>query len=594
MCGIAGIVSLKSSELPEKSTISKMLSKIHYRGPDDTGVFYDDNCYIGNNRLSIIDIETGHQPITASQGRYTIVYNGEIYNFKEIRSNLEKSGVKFKTKSDTEVILRCFIDRDIEFLQELNGIFSFAIWDSKKHSLFLVRDHMGIKPLYYSNNGNYFVFGSEIKSIFESGLIKKAVNRNAIFEYFCRGSASYLETMYAGINELQPGTWMKIDVSGHIWTGMYFCLEEEWRNIKVPFQDEEDLSILLRDKMTESVNRQLISDVPLGVLLSGGIDSSLILKFMSDSYPDALHAFTYVNSVGKVNELEKATAMVNSVDANIHHHILPVNTSDQLVLFDEACRILDGPIGYPSSIPILLISRLAQRKGIKVVLSGQGADELFLGYERYYRWIKEGLLDNPNIDIWAEHFYFGGGIDKVDRVERLTGQSRDVIKESPAYRWVFKHQDISPMKRMSLFDQKFRLLDLLKRDDRMGMGGGVEIRVPFFDKEMVSWVNAMDDTYKINGVHQKYILKKIANGILPKKIVNAPKLGSPSDITYWVESSEFIPVLMSLVTSDESFSRNYLCFDEVKQIILEHEKTLKFSHLCWTLFSVERWYQNSF
>tara|TARA_A100001011_G_C14267581_1_gene825453 strand:+ start:83 stop:1867 length:1785 start_codon:yes stop_codon:yes gene_type:complete len=594
MCGIAGIVSLKRSELPEKGTIAKMLSEIRYRGPDDTGVFYDNSCHIGNNRLSIIDIEGGHQPITV-QERYTIVYNGEIYNYKEIRSELEKRQVKFKTNSDTEVILRGFIAKGTDFLDELNGIFSFAIWDSKKCSLLIVRDHMGIKPLYYSNNGKYFVFGSEIKSIFESGLIDKSVNTNSIFEYFCRGSARYLETMYSQVNELEPGTWMKVDVLGNIRTGKYFHLEEDWRNINVPFKDEKELSVLLSDKLEECVNRQLISDVPLGILLSGGIDSSLLLKFMTNSYSQPLHAFTYTNEVDELNELDKAIAMVNSLDSNIYHHTLSVNTNEQLVLFDEACKILDSPVGYPSSISILLISRLAQSKRIKVVLSGQGADELFLGYKRYYRWIKEGLLSNPNIEDWAHHFYFGGGADKIGRVERLTQESRDVIDDSLAYRWVIDHQELPPLKRMSLFDQKFRLLDLLKRDDRMGMGGSVEIRVPFFDKEMVSYVNSIDDHYKLNGNIQKYILKKIAKGILPKKIIEATKLGSPSDITHWIQSSsESIQALKSLITVNESFTKNHLSLNEVNNLISDHEKTSNFAHLCWCLFSIEHWYQNSF
>tara|TARA_Y100000590_G_C15732063_1_gene1017371 strand:- start:113 stop:1906 length:1794 start_codon:yes stop_codon:yes gene_type:complete len=595
MCGIAGIISLRGSALPEKNIISKMLSEIRYRGPDDTGVLYEDDCYIGNNRLSIIDLETGNQPISANKGRYTIVYNGEVYNFKDIRSQLEKSGVKFKTKSDTEVILRGFIARDIDILQELNGIFSFAIWDSKKHSLFLARDHMGIKPLYYFKNGKYFVFGSEIKSIFASGICEKKFNRNAIFDYFCRQSPGYLDTMYDSIYELQPGTWIKINKTGDEQKGKYFSLENSWREINSLPKNEKDICLFVKEKIRESVVRQLVSDVPVGVLLSGGIDSSILFNYMYGEYSStSIHAFTYTNSGRNVNEIKKASSLVESIDHDIQHHILPVHINNHLNYFDEACRILDSPVCYPSSVSILLLSRLAKKKGIKVVISGQGADELFLGYERYFRWAKQGLLNDRNMDNWAKCLYFGGGIDKIDFVESLTGQSRDYIEDSVIYNWVHEFKDIPPLKRISLFDQKFRLLDLLKRDDRMGMGGSVEIRVPFFDKEMVVYSNALDDSWKMNDLNQKYILKKIAKNILPDNIVNAPKMGSPTDIGAWLKTPEFISLLIESVSTEKSFSKNYLYFDKVQQIISKHERNFQFSHLCWCFFSMERWYQNSF
>jgi len=594
MCGIAGIVGLNGAKVPEKNIVSNMLMELAHRGPDDSGLFYSSNCAIGNTRLSIIDLETGHQPISSDNDRYTIVYNGEIYNYKEVRRNLNVSSRAFKTESDTEVILKGFISKGIEILNELNGIFSFVIWDNKNQSLLLARDHMGIKPLYYMKSREHFIFGSEIKAIFASEICEKQVNQEAISDYFFRQSPDYLQTMYYDIYELEPGTWMQIENNGNVQKGKYFSLENDWKDLVSIVNKNNNVQSFVEDKFRKSVQRQLVSDVPVGISLSGGIDSSLILNFMCEKYTDQIHAFTYTNSSRGINELENAVSMVKSIDFDINHHIIPVTIDDQLNYFSEACRLLDAPISYPSSIPILLISRLANEKGVKVLLTGQGADELFLGYERYNRWIQQGLIDNQNIDDWADNLYFGGGLNNVHHVENLTGQSRDIVIESTVYQWVFKHRDLTPLKRMALFDQKFRLLDLLKRDDRMGMGGSVETRVPFFDKEMVLYMNALNDTWKINNNIQKFILKEIASSILPGKIVNAPKMGSPTDIIDWIKTPEFISDLMKLVSREESFSKNFLSYDYVLKIISEQKKNYQLDHLSWCLFSLENWYKTSF
>ena len=595
MCGIAGIVGLNGAKVPEKNIVTNMLVQLAHRGPDDSGLFYSSNCAIGNTRLSIIDLKTGHQPISSDNDRFTIVYNGEIYNYKEVRRNLSASSKVFKTESDTEVILKGFILKGVEILNELNGIFSFAIWDKKNKSLFLARDHMGIKPLYYMKSREHYIFGSEIKAIFASEICEKQINQEAIPNFFFRQSPDYLQTMYNNIHELEPGTWMQIENNGNFQKGKYFSLENDWKDLVSVVNKNNNVQSFVEDKLRQSVQRQLVSDVPVGISLSGGIDSSLILNFMCEKYTDQIHAFTYTNSSKGINELSKAVSMVKSIDFDINHHVLPpISIDDHLNYFSEACRLLDAPVSYPSSVPILMISRLAKKKGVKVLLNGQGSDELFLGYERYIRWIKQGLVYSQNTDEWANHLYFGMGINNIHHVENLTKYSRDIALESSVYKWIFDHQELKPLKRMAIFDQKFRILDLLKRDDRMGMGGSVEIRVPFFDKEMVLSINALDDTLKINNLIQKFILKKIAQNKLPSNIVNAPKMGSPTDIVDWIRTPEFISVLTKLVSRKESFSKNFLAYDYVIKIISEHEKTPQFSHLCWCLFSMERWYQNSF
>jgi asparagine synthase (glutamine-hydrolysing) len=479
-------------------------------------------------------------------------------------------------------------------LEQLNGLFSFAIWDSERGSLFLARDHMGIKPLYYARTDNLFVFASEIKAIFASGFIGKAVNHNSIFHYLCRQEPFYLETMFQGVYELEPGTWIELGPSGAVTKGTYFTLEEDWRRISGLPDTEESLVPLVQEQIRACVQRQLVSDVPVGIFLSGGMDSAMVYKFMLEAFPDTLHAFTYANKNAEINELGKATSVINSFKGNVQHHVEHVELSSYLNLFQEACILYDAPVHHPSSIPILMLSRLASQMGIKVLMSGQGGDELFMGYIRYRRWILQGLPQEKDIKTWADHFYIGGGLDKVEWVERLTGSPRVAAQESPVYQWVFHNQDLPPLKRMAAFDQKFRLMYLLKRDDRMGMGGSVEIRVPFLDKELVSWANALDDRWKVNGLQLKYILNQASRHSLPAAIVDSPKMGSPVDFERWINTPDFVSILRGLVCDPDSFSRAYLCFDEVKRLILEHEGRFKYGHLAWCLFSLENWYRACF
>ena len=446
--------------------------------------------------------------------------------------------------------------------------------------------------MYYTMTKDFFLFSSEINAITASGLIEKAVNRNAIFELLCRLHPPHPDTMYEGIYELMPGTWMKIDKFGHSETENYFSLEDDWRRVGPLPKEEKDLSALLEEKIRQCVDKQLVSDVPVGMALSGGIDSNLLFNFMSNSYKNKLHAFTIKNSISEIDESGRASVGVKNIKRNIKHHKLVSTYHDTQNLFDKTIKLLGSYQAlYMNFIPCMLLCQSAFDKGIKVLLTGHGIDSLFLGFDRYRRWLDYGLLENKNISNWAEHFYFGGGIDKVNHVELLTGQSRDIAKESLAYQWVFDHQDLPPLKRMSLFDQKFHPTIPLAGANRVS---AVQARSPFLDKELVSWINAVDDSYKINGPHQKYLLKQVANDILPAQIINAPKDGTPVDVMFWVNTPEFTSDLMDLVSTDDSFSSTYLNFNEVQKLIYEHEKGYQFFHLCWCLYVLERWYRTSF
>ena len=594
MCGICGILAIGGAVLPAETVVAGMAQSMSHRGPDGHGVHSGERCALAHRRLAIIDPNGGAQPMYAGDGRWCISYNGEIYNYRELRAGLEARGQRFDTASDTEVVLRGLILDGPDYLAELNGIFALALWDKAEGRLLLARDHLGIKPLYYANTGRHLVFASEPKAIFASGLVDKAVNRDALFEYFCRMSPPYPQTLFQGVLEVEPGGWMRVDGEGGVAKGAYHILEDAWRAVPsdaVP-GTESALVDALEARLKDCVARQLVSDVPVGISLSCGIDSGLLFHYMKNSYAAGeLHAFTYSNQEG-LDEAEGARRLAGEMGGRLRHHVLPVTLEGHLDVMGDVCRYFDAPVIYPSSVPILEIARLARDKGIKVLMGGQGADELFLGYARYGRWVE--MLEGRDRDAWTENFYFGGGMGNVGLVERLTGMGREVAEASPAWSWVADHWDLPPAKRMALYDQRFRLLYLLKRDDRMGMGGSVENRVPFLDKDFMTWANAVPEQWKIRDGRQKYLLGRAAERVLPADIARGPKIGSPTVFERWLASAQFIEVLRGLTGREGSLSRTWLDHGVVCEIIDEHSRGGSLGFLAWCLYAAENWYTTEF
>jgi asparagine synthase (glutamine-hydrolysing) len=524
-------------------------------------------------------------------GRFAIVYNGEVYNYRELRVALEAEGEVFGTTGDTEVLLRGLVLHGPAYLERLNGIFALALWDRLEGRLLLARDHLGIKPLYWANTSRHLVFASEPKAIFASGLVGKALNREALYEYFCRQAPPYPGTLYKGVQELEAGRWMEVDVDGSVTFGTHYELENAWQSTDPALLPDAEAAMvdMTEQMLTVSVARQLVSDVPVGILLSQGIDSGLLCHYMNNSYvAGELHAFTYSNQKGQ-DEAGGARQMVERMGERLHHHVLPVTLSGHLGAFGEATRLFDAPVIYPSSLPILDIAKMVGGMGTKVLMSGQGADELFMGYPRYARWVRElGGVTDPR--RWEEHFYYGGGIGNVALVEALTGTGRAAVEASPAWTWVARHWDLPELKRMALYDQRFRLLYLLKREDRMGMGGSVENRVPFLDKEFVTWANAVPDRWKIREGRQKYILGRTAERVLPKNIALGRKIGSPTVFEQWLASPAFIRTLRELVRAEGSLVRTCLAPEVAETIIDRHEDKGCYGFLTWCLFTLECWY----
>lgn len=565
------------------------------RGPDGHGAYSDARCALGHRRLSIIDLSGGSQPMQTSGGKWTITFNGEIYNYRELRLELEAEGQIFVTQSDTEVLMRGLALHGPDYLKNLNGIFAFALWDREDGRLLLARDHLGIKPLYWINTGHHLIFASEPKAIFASGLVEKKLDRDTLFEFFCRQAPVYPGTLYQGVRELEAGTWMEVRANGSMTHGTYYKLESAWQGVEANMLpvDEAAMVDMLEQMLEASIARQLVSDVPVGISLSRGIDSGLLSHYMNNSYAAGeLHAFTYSNQEGQ-DEADGARQLAERAGKRLRHHIIPVTLNGHLEAFGEATHLFDAPVIYPSSLPILDIAKFARDKGIKVLMGGQGADEIFLGYGRYNRWIRElsGVTDRR---CWQEHFYYGGGMDNVGLVEALTCTGRDAAEASPAWSWVSQHWDLPEQKRMALFDQRFRLLYLLKRDDCMGMGGSVENRVPFLDKEFVTWANAVPEYWKIRDGRQKYILARAAERVLPAGIAKGPKIGSPTVFEQWLASPTFIEVLRTLVRADGSLVRTWLAPAVAETIIEGHSKKGCYGFLTWCLYTLERWYGAEF
>jgi asparagine synthase (glutamine-hydrolysing) len=596
MCGIVGVLAYEGEVVPGENIILEMTKMLVNRGPDGGNVFSDFSCALGHRRLSIIDIEGGAQPMSFDGGRWWISYNGEIYNYKELRLQLQSEGEVFHSQGDTEVILRGIARHGPRYLEKLNGIFAVALWDRELGKLFLARDHIGIKPLYYADIGTHFIFASEPKAIFASKLIEKKVNKNGLYEYFCRGAAPYTETLFCNVYELEPGKWLSIDTHANKKMEVYYDLEHSWMGVDqslIPNNDNELLD-LLDANLKKSVDRQLVSDVPVGIFLSSGIDSGLLLHYMNSIDSKGLiHAFTYANQDERVDESTGAKNLVKVFGKGVVHHILEVTLDDYLSSLSTVCHIFDEPMVYPSSVPIFHLANLAKETGIKVVLGGQGADELFLGYERYKGWIKS-LKDCSNVDILTRNFYFGGGINNVDRVGLITGVNQDVVEASPAWKWIKEFFYLPPLKRMALYDQRFRLHTLLKRDDRMCMGGSVENRVPYLDKELMDWVNAIPEGRKIPDGNLKHLLRKKAEKVFPLTQARIPKIGSATNFEKWLLSNEFINVIREMTAKDSSFSKNHLQYNQVNSLINDHQVTHQYSYLVWALYNIENWFNFEF
>lgn len=617
MCGIAGIVSFAGASSPTREQVQGMCEVIRHRGPDAAGYDVRDGVGLGMRRLSIIDLAGGNQPIFNEDGSILCVFNGEIYNFEKLRKDLISQGHSFRTKSDTEVIVHAYEEYGDDFPSRLNGMFGIALHDTRQKKLLLIRDHIGIKPLFYSFDGHHFVFGSEIKCLLASGLVERNLNLDGLGQFLAWEYLPGQMTLLREVHKLEPASMLVIDLSNP-----QIAPREYW---DVPPGEDLSLSAAQWEERVDSllhecVQRQRISDVPLGAFLSGGVDSSLVAAAM----PGA-KTFSIGFDDPSYNELHWAQQVAEHLGVEHRDKIIQ---PDILALFDKLMYFMDDPIADFSIFPTYLVSRLA-REHVTVALSGDGGDELFGGYETYLADTKaaqytripalfrKGLIE-PFIRSIKPRAAKKGLINKAKRfVEGLEqpddfsharwrifagelAQSQLLTPEASAQiqtplgahiRKLFaKAGERHPLNKSLYVDTKSYLCDnILTKVDRMSMAVSLEARVPYLDVDLVELAFSMPAEFKVDGGETKALLKKVAARHLPQECVYRPKEGFSIPIKQWLTTT-LRPLMEELLDMRTVREQGIFQVDYVEQMKKEHYSgCANHSHILWALIMFQSW-----
>lgn len=562
MCGICGIVNFSEGQ-PDESCLKRMNQTLFHRGPDQNNIYVKGPAGLGHTRLSIIDLtETGSQPMQSPDKQVTLVYNGEIYNFSELRHILEKEGVKFIGRSDTEVVLHAYIRWGKEFISRLNGMFAFAIWDEKKQELLIARDRFGIKPLYYTLSSNGIVFGSEIKAILAANKTSHNISLPGLHEFFYYGTGLGVNTLFKDIFKLLPGHFLTFNSEG-ITLRPYWQIE----NIQASHDTIDDATEKISQHLEQSVKAQLVSDVPVGIFLSGGIDSSCITAFASKHYQGRLQTFSAGFDYERgVNELPKARKLAKHFGTQ--HHEIYIEGKNLPDIIEKLILCHDQPFSDAANIPLyLLCEKLAGNP--KVILQGDGGDEVFAGYRRYnvllfhrfwhgiakaenylkflfpknntYRRIHRFLAamgnDDPAIRmalLLTEETPNIPPIRILSESWRKTVQKHDPFLQYRQLNKQLEHTDI--IQRMLHTDMKIILPDIfLEKVDKSTMAHGIEVRVPMLDNRITDYMLGLPSSYKVRKGQKKWILRRALRGIVPDEILDAPKTGFGVPYSYWLK-----------------------------------------------------------
>ena len=620
MCGIYGIVSLTGDSVPQESLLHQMGRVIHHRGPDDEGFYEGHGIALGMRRLSIIDLQGGHQPIANEDESIWAVCNGEIYNFRELRRELERAGHKFRCDSDTEILVHLYEEEGLEFIKKLRGMFALGIWDETNQRLVLARDRVGEKPLYLYRDRDRLIFASEIKSILEMPQVPRRVSLTALHDYCALGYVPAPLTMFEGIEKLLPGEMLVVE-HGHISVSPYWDLSFN----ETEERPEAEWVEMLREKLLESVRAQMISDVPLGAFLSGGIDSSTIVAAMAQSSDRPVNTYSigFDGPDRYYDELPFARTVANAYGTN-HHEI--VVRPDVCKLLPQLIWHMDEPVADSALITTYLIARLA-RQSVTVILSGVGGDELFGGYRRYlgesvgryYRRmpgfmrhrVLPFLLDRLPQDRHSALANYARLANAYIRSAELaparsyadfiTVFSREMRAElmggtvSPLEFVVdhyFSRPAVESLHRNMYVDIKTSLPDdLLALTDKMTMAASIECRAPLLDYELIELTARMPAKLKVNGFTLKYLFKKAAAKWLPPEILNRKKRGFGAPVGSWFRN-QLQPLIDDCLSPEQLQKRGYFDPATVARIIAAHQerKSDHTDHLL-ALITFELWHR---
>jgi len=629
MCGIAGLYNFISQKPVAPGIIHRICEKLIHRGPDDYGVYINGPIGLGHRRLTIIDLSSNaKQPMSNEDGSIWIVFNGEIYNFQEIRNELIKRGHLFKTKSDTEVIIHAYEEYGEECLNKFIGMFAFALWDNKKKRLFLARDRVGKKPLIYHVGRDFFIFASEIKAILEHERVPREVNFEALDYYFAFGYIPSPFTIFKNIKKLKPGHYLIIQ-NGNI------IIKQYWNpykySPKLQIKNKKNIIAQIKELLKDSIRLRMVSDVPIGAFLSGGMDSSLMVAFIASINKQPIQTFTIGFKEDKYNEIPFAKIIANQFKTIHRDFVLKPNIIEILPILIEA---YSEPFGDSSAIPTYYVSKMASNY-VKVALSGDGGDELFAGYNRYSSLYKLKIYDaiprslaniikhfihqepenywlydnmsllekikyalNVRMLTTAErNFYFSCITNHLFRNSLFSKEIRKILNQNNfAMKLFFEHFNEIPFsdvlaKVFALDVILYLPEDLLVKVDIASMANSLEVRCPLLDHRIVEFALGIPLQMKISLKSKKIILKEIACEMLPNPILKRPKKGFSVPLKEWFRT-DLKHVISSIIKENASEIKSFFNLKFVKQIISIHQNGIAdYSRIIWLLLNFVLWYK---
>jgi asparagine synthase (glutamine-hydrolysing) len=623
MCGIAGAVSQTGDDL--RFQVLAMMEAQKHRGPDDAGVWEGGTCALGHRRLSIIDLSSsGRQPLSNDDQTLWITFNGEIYNFQSLRKELESLGHRFRTRTDTEVIIRAYERWGIDAIKRLRGMFAFAMWDQRKKRLLLARDRVGKKPLFYAYANGCFLFASELQGLLASPHVPREINISAIDSYLTWGYVPAPDTGFQGVFKLPPAHWMSVSLAdGEIvtHTERYWSLEYEPKLSMT----EDEAAEALREKLTESVRLRMISDVPLGAFLSGGIDSSIVVGLMAGHSSKPVKTFSIGFKESAYNETDHARRVANRWGTDHHEFIVE---PDALAILPKLVRHYGEPFADSSAIPTFYVSEMT-RASVTVALNGDGGDESFGGYERYLgnrlaqriqsvpgltwssRLLSRVLPDsfdpkNPLRQVrrfltvaaepmakrygsWMRYF------SQEAKIGLYRKETLDQLNYHQAERWMeesfAESESLDPADAaMSVDVRSYLPYDLLVKVDITSMANSLEARSPFLDHDVMEFAARLPATYKLKGRRAKYLLKKAFADLLPPENNTRRKMGFAVPVGKWFRGP-LRSTLEDALVADGSALRDYFEPASIKQMVTEHlDRRVDHSFRLWSLLMLEMWF----
>lgn len=593
MCSIFGVIWDEKDNSVDENHFKSANNLLTHRGPDGSGIFKGCNYIFGHNILSIIGlgVQESVQPIVDND--HTLVFNGEIYNYKTLSVNLNNNGIFCSGKSDSEVLFKCLKYYGIEkTLSLIDGMFAFAFYD-KNNGFFIARDRIGEKPLYWYKDNNCFWFGSEIKAIIAGANKPSQPNLSKIHEFFYHGKIYGEETFFKDIYEVRPGQYFHIRKDLKVVKKYNYWNLEDFDTNKQK-NSYETIQSQFKDKLDLAVDSRMESDTAVGVMLSGGIDSNTILRLMLDQNKENIPLFFADNELDISSEYDRVEHYLDFYNDKFPNAELTlykenVNSRNYIDLLKEFTWYHDEPVQFPISPQLMSLSSLSSKKNIKVLMSGEGADELLFGYDRFVR-TKNFLSKNNDKNTNMKHLFFGGGVNNLNIINDLTRRSN--YHDLETWKWLDKHySDWSFDKLQMVYSQKYRLESLLQRQDRVGMSNGVEIRVPFLSPSMVNWCNELPTKYKISSGQTKKVLKDVMKNYLPNKMVYLKKQGSPSFISSWIDSKYSYEFISKLVSDNNGFCQAFLNGNKAKQIVQQHYLgNYQYSYIIWLMLVLEIWH----